>query len=182
VICMRKRRPVPRGAVLRLAGIAALVAAALLFSPPPAGAATYTVESCTNGSISGWAPFYYGNWSAYGNSCGAAGGALLAVSSTAPNAAAGWMFTAPPDTEIAGFRLTRSYSLPANTPFGTGVVTTITGGQGNGFRTWEPNFGGVVSAGPHTQSAAGMSGQTTLTAQVDCGGGASCTGASNLAV
>ena len=168
-----------RGAVLGLTG---LVAAGLLFVPSPAGAATYTVESCTNGSISGWSSFYHGAWSQLSNSCGLAGGGLKAGVSTEPGATAGWKFNAPADTEIAGFRLTRAFSLPANQAFGTGVVTTMTEGTGNAFFDWEPNFGGLLSVGPQLQSAANLNGQTSLTAKVDCGGGGLCTGGSEVTV
>ena len=72
----------------------------------PAEGATYTVESCNNGSSSGWAPFYSGAYSGWGNSCGVAGGALHAAISSGAGSTAGWTFTAPADTTIAGFLMT----------------------------------------------------------------------------
>ncbi len=148
----------------------------------PARGATYTVESCSNGSLSGWSPFQYGLWSAWGSSCAGAGGAMGASISTAAGSTAGWTFTAPADTDIAGFRLTRAYSLPANQPYGTGVYVLRTTGSGSGYYNAHANFGGAFSQGLATETAAGLSGQTALTVRVDCGGGGVCTGAGAVTV
>lgn len=161
--------------------LALLIVAMLVVAPAAARAGTYTVESCTNGSTSGWAPFYWGSYSGWGNSCGLAGGAMGAAISVQPASTAGWTFTAPADTEIAGFRLSRTYGQAANQPFGTSVVTTMTG-PSQAFYDARPNFGGAASAGPELQTASGMRGQTTLTARLDCGGGGACTGNSSLHV
>ncbi len=65
----------------------------------PAQGGTYTVESCSNGSSSGWSPFYSGSYSGWGNACAVAGGALNAAISAGAASTAGWTFTAPADTE-----------------------------------------------------------------------------------
>ncbi|MDA0182030.1 carboxypeptidase-like regulatory domain-containing protein [Solirubrobacter phytolaccae] len=155
--------------------------ALLLVAPAAARAGTYTIDSCTNGSTSGWSPFYAGAYSGWGNSCGPAGGAMNAAISNRPGSTAGWTFTAPAHTDIAGFRLSRSYTLAANQAFGTSVVTTQTG-PSQAFYDSRPNYGGVVGGGPELQAAGGMRGETTLTAKLDCGGGLACTGNSVLQV
>ncbi|WP_147448043.1 hypothetical protein [Solirubrobacter pauli] len=178
-------RPARRRARARLRPVALvlalLVVALLVVAPAAARAGTYTVESCANGSTSGWAPFYWGSYSGWGNSCGLAGGAMGAAISTQPASTAGWTFTAPADTDIAGFRLSRTYGQAANQPFGTSVVTTLTG-PSQAFYDARPNFGGATSAGPELQAGGGLRGQTTLTARLDCGGGGACTGNSWLHV
>lgn len=173
----------PRLARVRLVGVAvALVFAALLLvAPAAARAASYSVEMCSNGSTSGWAPFYWGPYSGWGNSCGVAGGAMGAAISIHPGSTAGWTFTAPANTEIVNFRLTRTYGLAANQAFGTSVVTTSTG-PSQAYHDARPNLGGALSVGPESRVAYGLSGQTTLTARLDCGGGGVCTGNSALYV
>jgi hypothetical protein len=142
----------------------------------PARGGTYTVESCTNGSSSGWAPFHSGPYSAWGNSCGVVGGALHAAITSGAGSTAGWTFTAPADTTIAGFSLTRAYVLPANRAYGTGVYLAQTVGPGRNYYNFEANYGGPLTQAPVVEAASGLDGQTTLTARVDCGGGLDCTG------
>ena len=153
----------------------------LAFAPGSAPAATYRVESCTNGSVAGWAPFAHGPWSTWGLSCGLAGGSMRAGISHYAASTAGWTFTAPADTELAGFRLSRSYALSANQPYGTMVVSTITGPAARHY-DWRPNYGGALTVGPESTAAEGLRGETTLTIRVDCGGGSSCTGDSTLQI
>ena len=174
---LARRLPPWRTTAVLVAAVAVLLAAA-----PPAGAGTYTVETCSNGSLSGWSHFNFGDWSTWSNGCGTLGSGLAASTWVVPGSSAGWTFTAPAGTDIAGFRLTRSYSLPANRPYGTGVVTLRTEGPGQGYFDSFPNFGGAAAAGPEQRAASGLRGQTSLTAKVDCGGGAECTGSAYVAV
>jgi hypothetical protein len=148
----------------------------------PAKGATYTVESCSNGSSSGWSPFYSGAYSGWGNTCAAAGGALNAAISSPAGSTAGWTFTAPADTDIAAFWLIRGYVLPANRAFGTGVYRLQTSGPGRGYYNAEANYGGPLTQAPVAEAAAGLDGQATLTARLECGGGADCTGNAVLSV
>jgi hypothetical protein len=148
----------------------------------PAGAATYPVQTCTNGSLAGWSHFNFGDWSSWSNGCGVPGAGLAAAIETAPGSSAGWRFSAPPDTDIAAFRVTRSFSLAANRPYGTSVYVLATAGSGRDYVNWYANYGGSLSSPPSAEAASGLTGQTTLTAKVDCGGGAACTGPSGLVV
>jgi hypothetical protein len=142
----------------------------------PARGGTYAVESCNNGSTSGWSPFYSGSYSGWANSCTVGGGMLHAAISAGAASTAGWTFTAPADTNIAGFWLTRAYALPGNRAFGTGVYRLQTDGPGRGYYNAVANYGGPLTQAPVAEAASGLDGQTTLTARVDCGGGLDCTG------
>jgi hypothetical protein len=148
----------------------------------PVKGATYAVESCSNGSLSGWSPFQSGLWSGWVSSCGGAAGAMQAWISTGASSGAGWTFTAPADTEIAAFRVTRAYTLPGDRPYGTGVYLLETKGSGAGYFNFRANYGGPLGDGPSTETAAGLTGQTTLSAHVACGGGLDCTGNGTLNV
>ncbi|MDA0172315.1 hypothetical protein OJ998_24645, partial [Solirubrobacter taibaiensis] len=175
------RRGPARTWTVRAALVVGLSLLVLAFAPGSAPAATYRVESCTNGSVAGWAPFAHGLWSTWGVGCGLPGGSMRAGISHYAGSTAGWTFTAPADTELAGFRLSRSYALAANQPYGTMVVSTITGPAARHW-DWRPNYGGAVTVGPESNAADGLRGEKTLTIRVDCGGGLSCTGDSSLQI
>lgn len=168
---------------LRLVALAAalLLVAQLLVAPAAARAGTYAVESCTSGSTSGWAPFATGAYAEWGSSCGVWGGAMDAQIRGYAQSYAGWTFTAPADTEIAGFRLSRTFTLASGQPFGTSLVAAISG-PSQRFYDWRPNFGGAFGLGPELLAANGLRGETTLTARLECGGGAACTGSSTLRI
>jgi hypothetical protein len=158
----------------------ALVLAALL--PGPAHAATYAVQTCTNGSLAGWTHFNLGDWSSTGNGCGVPGAGMSAEIDAPAWSTAGWRFTAPADTEIAGFRVTRSYRLAADRPYGTSVYSLATEGSGRDYRAGDVNLGGARTVPPATEVASGLTGQTALSVHVDCAGGLGCTGRSGLVV
>jgi hypothetical protein len=114
--------------------------------------------------------------------CGIAGGGLRSSLSFFAGTASGWTFTAPPDTEIAAFKLTRSYALPANQPFGTGVVLARTDGPGEGYSAWWPNFEGAIQVGPNVIEWSALRGQKSFSTYLECGGGSTCTGGSWMVV
>jgi hypothetical protein len=167
-----------RGVVLAVAVAVVL----LLASAPAAGAGTYTVETCTNGSLSGWSHFNVGAWSMWATDCGIAGGGLHSSISVTAGSTSGWTFTAPADTELSAFKLTRSYALPANQPYGTGVVLARTDGPGSGYSDWWPNFGGAIQVGPDVVERSALRGQQSLTTYLECGGGSECTGGSRMVI
>jgi len=166
----------------RVAGLVLVTAlVVLLAAAPNAVAGTYTVDTCASGSLSGWTHFNFGEWSSYGNGCGVPGSGLAASTWTPAGSSAGWTFTAPADTEIAGFRLARSFTLPGNRPYGTGVASLRTDGPGRGFSEWVPNYSASPLVAPaESRATSGLTGQRTLTASVDCGGGLDCSGAGQL--
>jgi hypothetical protein len=165
----------------RASAAAALLAAAAVLAPP-ASAATYRVDTCGAGAQPGWESFNSGAWSWVASDGCAGGGAGMAAG--IPGGAldlAGWRFTAPQDTDIAGFSLTRSYTLAAATPFGASETQVRTDGPGRGYERVHSNYATVpVYVGIATESAGGLSGQRTLSAWVHCGGGGQCTGASSI--
>ena len=138
----RASRRGPAGGGARAALVVGLSLLVLAFAPGTRRR-DVPVESCTNGSVAGWAPFAHGLWSTWGSQLRAGRRAMRAGISDIAGSTAGWTFTAPADTEIAGFRLTRRYALSANQPYGTRVVTTITG-PGPGYYDWRANFGGAA--------------------------------------
>jgi hypothetical protein len=148
--------------------------AALLVLATPAAAGTYTVHSCDSGSTSGWSPGNGGLWVAWHDGC-AGGGALTARVTGWPSSFAQWTFTAPSDTDIAGFSLLRSWWTARGIFYGTPIVSIETSGAGDRYRNWRANFADwPVEAAESWEGAAGLSGQTQLHARVECGGGGSC--------
>jgi hypothetical protein len=166
--------------VRRLLALGAVLAGLALAGP--AGAATYPVQTCVNGSLAGWSHFNFGEWSSWSNGCGVPGAGMAAGIDTAPGSSAGWRFSAPPDTDIAAFQVTRSFSLAPNRPYGTSVYVLATAGFGRDYVNWFPNYGGSLSSLPAAEGFSGLTGQTSLSVHVDCGGGAACTGRSSLVV
>src|SRR4051794_22263504 len=97
---------------------AAIVAFVLVALPARAGAATYSVRSCANGSTAGWAGDPPPR---VADTCRGGGGALKAQVEGAAQEPSAWRFAAPADTTLAGFALTRSYWRNAGVAFGTPV-------------------------------------------------------------
>ncbi len=178
------RRCAPRGrrpAAARAGGLAALLLGALLAGAPPAAAATYRVDTCGGGLHPGWQSFYEGAWSVVASDgCAGTGAGMFASIAGGALGRAGWEFTAPADTEIAGFSVTRSYALAAARPFGASEYMLHTSGPGQGYQRVDSNFGGARYAPIAAESASDLSGQRTLAAWVHCGGGGDCSGASSL--
>lgn len=170
--------PKSRGARAALALLAVTVA--LGIGASCANAASYVVHSCNPNagipSTSGWTPWASGTATAASQNCATSGGGFAAAFSTTPGSSAGWRFTAPTDTDIAGFSLVRAFALPQNQPYGTGVYVAETSGSSPGFYTSYVNYGGAYYSGYGTESAGGLTGQSQLFVHIDCGGGSSCTG------
>jgi hypothetical protein len=178
------RRNAPRGrhpAAARAGGLAAVVLGVLVGSAPPAAAATYRVDTCGGGLHPGWESFYAGAWSTIASDgCLGIGAGMSASIAGGALGLAGWDFTAPADTEIAGFSVTRSYALAAARPFGASEFMLRTSGPGQGYQRVDSNFGGARYAPIAAESASDLSGQRTLSAWVHCGGGGDCSGESSL--
>jgi hypothetical protein len=174
-----------RQCALRGGAAAVLVAAAVaLGGGGVARAAVYTVDTCGGGTYSGWAPFHAGAWSRWWNDgCWGPGYGLGAISGTAGGAVSGWRFSAPADTEIAAFRVSRAYVLAGNRPFGSTVYSLVSEGPGQRYYNWIPNLASdPVRSGVGTETASGLTGQTALLARVECGGPFDCTGEATLGV
>ncbi|WP_028061037.1 hypothetical protein [Candidatus Solirubrobacter pratensis] len=173
-----RRRP-----VVWLLGIL-LAPVAWLGAPEAAGAATYRVDTCGGGARPGWSSFNSGYASAAGtDGCASGGPGMWASIAGGPLDLAGWRFTAPEDTEIAGFSVARSFALAAVRPFGASEFVLRTEGPGQGYQDVYSNLGGGAFYGAlFGESAGGLSGQRTLSVWVHCGGGDRCTGASSVSV
>jgi len=187
------RRRVPRGrhAAAALPGVAARRLAAVLGAVPlvallgatPAAAATYRVDTCGGGLRPGWQYLYAGAWSTVeSNGCVGIGAGMSASIAGGALGVAGWEFTAPADTEIAGFSVTRSYTLAAARPFGASEYQLHTSGPGQDYRHVDSNFGEARYTPIAAESASGLSGQRTLDVWVHCGGGGDCSGPSSVGI
>jgi hypothetical protein len=175
----RGNRPRKGRLLPSLAALAVGAATALGLAAPVANAGTYIVKTCDNGnpSTSGWAPISGGAGTGTSHSCGNPGGGFAASFLTTPGSYAGWMFTAPANTDIAGFSLYRAFALPQNQPYGTGVYSAQTHGSSSGaWGTVYTNYGGLFYSGVSVESAGGLSGQNQFSIRIDCGGGSSCSG------
>jgi hypothetical protein len=158
----------------RLTSLVLFLAAAVVIVPP-AWAGTYEVSGCDTRAVSGWSPQAAGPFNGYGDTC-AGGGWLSLHNLIGSPGGASWRFDAPPGTDIAGFRVQRSYRLAAGVPWGTMVYRLETYGSGDRYRDYLPNFGGTpVAADLGWEGASGLTGQTALVVALECGGGLPCT-------
>jgi hypothetical protein len=149
--------------------------AAGLVAAGPAFAGTYDVSTCDSGSVSGWSPTFYGHYNGYGDGCRSRGALSLHNRYGNPGWSE-WRFSAPPDTDIAAFRLYRRYRLAAGRPWGAMAYKVETFGSGERYRREVPNFtAGPLAAGYGWEGATDLDGQTALTVRLECGGGNPCT-------
>jgi hypothetical protein len=149
--------------------------AALAFGAQSAGAATYGVQTCDNGSTDGWT---FSNAQAYsegGDACRSYNPPNLYASIINTSyAASRWTWTAPADTEIGGFSIDRRYQLSPAQAYGTDVWQLAT--DAGAYNSYAPNMSAMGVDSTAWEGGSGMSGQHSITAQVFCGGGGACTG------
>ena len=102
-----------------------------------------------------------------------------------PGDVAGWQFTAPPGTTIAGALLYASLFAGASQPFQSPIdeiETLVPGGQAGLVENCSQAFGcSVLGTGPATEFASangttlsGLSGVTAIAGYANCGGGGTC--------
>ena len=175
-----RRRP-GRTWTVRAALVVGLSLLVLAFAPGSAPAGTYRVESCTNGSVAGWAPFAHGLWSTWGSAAGWPAGRCAPASRTMPAARPGGRSPRRRTPSSRGSGSRGATRCPRTSRTGRGRVHDHRAGP-RGHYDWRPNYGGALTVGPESNAADGLRGEKTLTVRVDCGGGSSCTGDSTLQI